>query len=482
MFGAIEFYETAVKYGIKPIIGSEVYIAPDSRFEKSSHGIQEASFHLILLAKNEAGYKNLIKLVSLGFLEGFYYRPRIDKELLVKYKDGLVCTSSCLKGEIPHLILTNQLDQAKRVIDEYKNIFGKENFYLEVQDNLIPEQDKVNQGLIRLSKDMGVGLVATNDVHYLEKEHSKAHEVLLCIQTQTTIDDPNRMRFQTDEFYFKSKEEMSRAFGDSAPEAIKNTLAIAEMCKLELDFKTINMPDYKAPEGKTKDAFLRELVYSGLKTRYADLDKTTSDRVEYELKVIEKSGYISYFLIVWDFVHYAKENSIPVGPGRGSAAGSVVSYALGITDIDPLKYDLLFERFLNPERISMPDIDIDFCYERRAEVIDYVVKKYSKDNVAQIITFGTMLAKAVIRDVGRALGIAYGDVDKIAKLVPNDLNITLEHALEQEPELMNLYRQDPKIAQLIDTSKILEGLTRHASTHAAGVVISEKPLIERVPL
>ncbi|MBI4974501.1 MAG: DNA polymerase III subunit alpha, partial [Candidatus Omnitrophica bacterium] len=486
MFGAIEFYDIAMKNGIKPIIGSEVYIAPDSRFEKSSHGIQEASFHLILLAKNETGYKNLMRLVSLGFLEGFYYRPRIDKDLLVKYKDGLICTSSCLKGEIPHLIQTNQLDQARKIIDEYKNIFGKENFYLEIQDNLIPEQERVNQELIKLAGEMKIDLVATNDVHYLEKEHSKAHEILLCVQTQTTIEDPNRMRFQTDEFYFKSKEEMKRTFGDSAPDALRNTMAICEKCNLEFDFKTVHLPDYKVPEGKTREGYLHELVSSGLEarynTRYDNLDKSVIARAEHELNIIERFGYTSYFLIAWDFVHYAKDNSIPVGPGRGSAAGSVVSYALGITNIDPLKYDLLFERFLNPERISLPDIDIDFCYERRNEVIDYVVKKYSKENVAQIITFGTMLAKAVIRDVGRALGMAYGDVDRIAKLVPNDLNITLSQALEQEPELRNLYKADSKIAQLIDTSMILEGLTRHASTHAAGVVISEKPLVEYIPL
>ncbi|MFA5146009.1 MAG: DNA polymerase III subunit alpha [Candidatus Omnitrophota bacterium] len=483
MFGAIEFYDLAIKHGIKPIIGSEVYIAPDSRFEKSSHGIQEASFHLVLLAKNETGYRNLMKLVSAGFLEGFYYRPRIDKEILAKHKDGLICLSACLKGEIPHLISTNQLPQAKKVIDEYKSIFGKENFYLEIQDNLIPEQGTVNEELIKLSKDMGLGLVATNDIHYLEKEHAKSHEVLLCIQTQTTMEDPNRMRLQTEEFYFKSKEEMARSFGSIAPEALKNTIAIAEKCNLELDFKTAHLPHYHSPEGKTNEGYLHELVYDGLKTRYGETpDKTVMERVRHELEIIENSGYTSYFLIAWDFVHHAKEIGIPVGPGRGSAAGSVVSYSLGITDIDPLKYDLLFERFLNPERVSLPDIDIDFCYERRGEVIDYVVKKYSKDNVAQIITFGTMLAKAVIRDVGRAYGMAYGDVDKIAKLVPNDLNMTLHHALEQEPELMTLYRSDPNITRLIDTSLTLEGLTRHASTHAAGVVISEKPLVNYAPL
>ncbi|MBI5124344.1 MAG: DNA polymerase III subunit alpha [Candidatus Omnitrophica bacterium] len=482
MFGAIEFYDMAMKVGVKPIIGCEVYIAPDSRFEKSSHGIQEASFHLILLAKNETGYRNLLKLTSAGFLEGFYYRPRIDKEILSQHKDGLICLSSCLKGEIPHLIYTNQSEQARKTVDEYKNIFGKDNFYLEIQDNGIPEQETVNEELIKMSREFGIGLVATNDVHYLEREHSRAHDLLLCIQTQTNIDDPNRMRLQTDEFYFKSKQEMARIFGNTAPEALKNTIEIAEKCNIEFDFKSVHLPQYKVPEGKTRELYLRELVHEGLKRRYQNIDKALNARVEHELKVIENFGYPSYFLIVSDLVNYAKENSIPVGPGRGSAAGSVVSYALGITDIDPLKYDLLFERFLNPERISLPDIDIDFCYERRGEVIDYVVRKYSKENVAQIITFGTMMAKAVIRDVGRALGIAYSDVDRIAKLVPNDLNITLEQAIEQEPELKTLYRTDSKITQLLDTSLILEGLTRHASTHAAGVVISEKPLVNYVPL
>jgi len=482
MFGAIEFYDLAMKHGVKPIIGCEAYIAPGSRFEKSSHGIHEASFHLMLLAKNETGYKNLMQIVTAGYLEGFYYRPRIDREVLLRHKDGLICMSSCLKGEIPHLITTNQLDKARAIASEYRDIFGKDSFYLEIQDNLIPEQDKVNHELMRLSKDMDIPLVATNDIHYLEKSHARAHETLLCIQTQTTMDDPNRLRFQTEEFYFKSKDQMARTFGDTAPESLKNTVRIAEMCNLELNFKKHHLPNYKPPEGKTREGYLRELVNEGLNKRYPDLNKEIVERVGRELKIIETSGYTSYFLIAWDFVRYAKESGIPVGPGRGSAAGSVVSYALGITNIDPLKYDLLFERFLNPERISLPDIDIDFCYERRGEVIDYVVKKYSKENVAQIITFGTMMAKAVIRDVGRALGMAYGDVDRIAKLVPNDLNITLNQALGQESELRDLYKTDPKIAQLIDTSLILEGLTRHASTHAAGVVISEKPLVNYAPL
>ncbi|MFA6078909.1 MAG: DNA polymerase III subunit alpha [Candidatus Omnitrophota bacterium] len=483
MFGAIEFYDLAMKNGIKPIIGCEAYIAPGSRFEKSAHGISEASFHILLLARNETGYKNLMKIVTAGYLEGFYYRPRIDKEVLAKYHEGLICMSACLKGEIPHLIMTNQIDKAKKIAGEYKELFGKDHFYLEIQDNLIPEQDIVNQELIKMSKELDIGLTATNDIHYLERAHAKAHEVLLCVQTQTTMEDPKRMKLQTNEFYLKSKQEMARSFGDIAPDALKNTVKVAEMCNVELDFKKHHLPVYIPPEGKTREGYFRELVNEGLAKRYGDkLERNIVERIAHELKVIETAGYISYFLIVRDFVRYAKDNGIPVGPGRGSAAGSVVSFALGITDIDPLKYDLLFERFLNPDRISLPDIDIDFCYERRNEVIDYVVKKYSKDNVAQIITFGTMMAKGVIRDVGRALGMAYSDVDKIAKLVPAELDMTLETALKQEPELNNLYRNDPRIAQLIDTSLVLEGLTRHASTHAAGVVISEKPLVHYTPL
>ncbi len=482
MFGAIEFYDLAMKNGIKPIIGSEVYVAPDSRFEKSSRGISDASYHLILLAKNEKGYKNLIKLVSAGFLEGFYYRPRVDKDILAEHSEGLICTSACLKGEIPHLLNTGRVDQAKKVVDEYSSIFGKDNFYLEIQDNLIPEQDKVNGEIIKIARDMGIGLVATNDVHYIEKEHAKAHEVLLCIQTQTTMADPGRMKLQTEEFYLKSKEQMSRTIAGIAPEAIKNTMVIAEKCNLELDFKKHHLPNYQAPEGKTGEGYLRELVDEGLKKRYPIESASIRSRVDHELKIIEKFGYPSYFLIAWDFVSYAKQKGIPVGPGRGSAAGSVVSYALGITNIDPLKYDLLFERFLNPERISLPDIDIDFCYERRGEVIDYVVKKYSKDNVAQIITFGTMKARAAIRDTGRALGITFADVDKIAKLVPEELGITITQAMDQEPELKSLYRSDPNITELIDVSMVLEGLTRHASKHAAGIVISEQPLVNYVPL
>jgi DNA polymerase-3 subunit alpha len=481
MFGAIEFYQQAFHYGIKPIIGSEVYIAPESRFEKSARGIHEASFHLVLLAKNHEGYKNLMKLVTTGYLEGFYYRPRIDKDILKEHSKGLICLSACLKGEIAHLIRNDQLEQARNTAIFFKELFGKD-FYLEVQDNLIPEQEDVNSKLLELSKQLDIPIVATNDVHYITKEDARAHEALLALQTQTTLDDPKRMRMQTDEFYLKTAAEMKRKFGTECPDAIKNTLEIAEKCNLELDFSRTLLPHYKPPNGKTREEYLRQLVHEGLKKRYPKLSSEIKNRVKHELTIIEKSGYTSYFLIAWDFVYYAKENSIPVGPGRGSAAGSVVSYALGITDIDPLRYDLLFERFLNPERISMPDIDIDFCYERRNEVIDYVVKKYSKENVAQIITFGTLMAKGAIRDVGRVMGMAYSEVDRIAKMVPHDLNITLRQALKGSPELNNLYKTDTRITQLIDTSMALEGLSRHASTHAAGVIISEKPLTEFIPL
>ncbi|MFH1790950.1 MAG: DNA polymerase III subunit alpha [Candidatus Omnitrophota bacterium] len=482
MFGAIEFYQKAMAKGIKPIIGCEAYVAPGSRFEKSSRGIQEASFHMILLAKDETGYRNLMKLISIGYLEGFYYRPRVDKEVLAKYNDGLIGLSACLKGEISHLILSGDIALAKRTADEYRHIFGKGNFYLEIQDNLIKEQNTVNRELLKIGADLDLPVVATNDVHYIEKEDARAHEALLCIQTQTTLDDPNRMRMQTDEFYFKSPDIMKRTFGLASPETIKNTLEVAEKCNLELDFAKTHLPHFHPPDGQSIEKYLRSIVNNGLAGKYARVDDTLKKRVDHELKVIEHSGYAGYFLIVHDFVEYAKSKGITVGPGRGSAAGSVVSYALGITDIDPMKYDLLFERFLNPDRITLPDIDIDFCYERRNEVIDYVVNKYGKENVAQIITFGSMMAKGVIRDVGRVLGMPYAEVDRIAKLIPNDANITLDKTLDLEPEIKGLYRTDPRIKQLIDISKKLEGLQRHASTHAAGVVISEDALDNHVPL
>lgn len=486
MFGAIEFYQSCLKNGIKPIIGSEVYIAPKGRLDKTFSAGEDTANHLILLARDEIGYGNLMKLVSIGYLEGFYYKPRIDKDVLAEYSKGLIGLSSCLKGEIPRAVMNNKEEKARQLTAAYRDILGKENFYFELQDNGMLEQKELSKELIRLGRELGIGLVATNDVHYLERDSQKAHEALLCIQTQTTLDDPNRMRLQTDQFYFKSGDEMKMLFKDT-PEAISNTIKIAERCNLELDFKKTFLPHYTVPKGMTREKYIRDLCEENLDKRYkreADLklSQAIRERLDNELKVITKAGYTSYFLIVWDFINYAKSKGIAVGPGRGSAAGSIVSYLLGITDIDPLKYNLLFERFLNSERVSMPDIDIDFCYEKRGEVIDYVIQKYGKDNVAQIITFGTMAARAVIRDTGRVMNLPYIDVDKIAKLVPMDPDMTLEMALNKEPELAKLYKEDSKIRELIDVSKKLEGLTRHASTHAAGIVISEDALTNHVPL
>ncbi|MDD4894657.1 MAG: DNA polymerase III subunit alpha, partial [Candidatus Omnitrophica bacterium] len=481
MFGAIDFYKEAQKAGIKPIIGCEVYIAPGSRLDKTSSSIVDASYHLILLARDETGYQNLIKLVSIANLEGFYYRPRIDKEVLSQYQKGLIALSACLKGEIPVLLQQRRFNDALKTADTYLNIMGKGNFYLEIQENLIPEQKTVNDGLIKISKELNIPLVATNDVHYLSKQDAVSHEALLCIQTQTTLDDPNRMRFQTDEFYFKSPQEMREVFKDF-PDAINNTIEVAGRCNLELDFSKIHLPRFEPPVGKTKEDYLKELSEIGLKEKFPQASPAIKERLEHELKVIKDMGFVSYFLIVWDFIHHAKSNNIPVGPGRGSAAGSLVSYLLGITSINPLKYGLLFERFLNPQRLGLPDIDIDFCYERRGEVIDYVTQKYGKGNVAQIVTFGTMQARAVVRDVGRVMGIAYADVDRIAKMIPPDPGYTLKDALESETELKNLYKTDPQITKLLNTALTLEGLNRHASTHAAGVVIADKPLDNYMPL
>ncbi|MBI2095392.1 MAG: DNA polymerase III subunit alpha [Candidatus Omnitrophica bacterium] len=491
LFGAIEFYNICKKAGIKPIIGAEVYVAPASRFERSTHGLQGASYPLVLLCENQTGYRNLMELVSIGYLEGFYYRPRVDKETLAKYAGGLIALSGGLRAELPHLLNINQPEKAGQAAAEYRDIFGKDRFYLEIIHSGLREQERVNPEIAALGRRLEIPLVAANDVHYLKREFKKAHDILLCIQTQTTLDDQNRARLLTDELYFKSPDEMIRAFHEM-PEAVANTVRIAERCCLELDFTKTHVPQFIPPHGRTQEAYLKELTFQGLKDRYgasatkasADLrlDPAVEERARHELSVIQKSGYTSYFLIVWDFVRFAKENGIPVGPGRGSAAGSVVSFALGITDIDPLRYGLLFERFLNPERVSMPDIDIDFCYERRDEVIRYVTEKYSKENVAQIITFGTMMAKAVIRDVARVMAIPYAEADRIAKLVPAELDITIDTALQREPELKALYKTNPQIAELIDTSRVLEGMTRHASTHAAGVVISERPLREHVPL
>jgi len=480
MFGAIEFYTQAVNYGLKPIIGSEIYVAPGSRFEKAGRLGKETANHLTLLAKNEEGYKNLMKLVSIGYLEGFYYKPRVDLESLRIHSKGLVAMSGCLKGRIPRLLMTEQADEAKKLAAELYEMFDGD-FYLELQDHGMQEQKELNRLLIKLSKELNISLVATNDVHYIKKEHARAHETLLCLQTQTTLDDPSHMRLQTDEFYFKSPEEMKELFKE-VPEAIKNTIEITQKCNLELSFDKDYLPKFSPPKGLTNNKYLNQLCYEGAKNKFITISDELKKRLDYELNIIEKSGFTSYFLMVWDFVKFAKEQKIMVGPGRGSAAGSAVAYSLDITNIDPIKHDLIFERFLNPERTSMPDIDIDFSDERRQEVIDYVTNKYGKKNVAQIITFGTMAARAVIRDVARATNFTYAEADKIAKLIPSDPKMTLTKALKAEPELNSLYENDERITQLIDTSKILEGLKRHASMHAAGVVISDDELTNHVPL
>ena len=465
MFGAVDFYKECKKNGVKPIIGSEVYVAPRSRTDKEAN-IDNHYYHLILLAKNETGYKNLAKLVSIGFTEGFYYKPRIDLEVLEKYHEGLICLSACLAGSVNRAILQNNMEEAKKIALWHKNLF-KDDYYLEIQPNGLPEQVLANQKLIELSKELDIPLVATNDAHYLKKEDSFNHEVLLCIQTGKKMSDEDRMRMQVDEFYLKSPEEMSSYF-QNVPEAIENTVKIAKKCNFDFEFGNTKLPNYDVPEEfKTHSEFFRKLCYEGIKKRYGENPtKEVLDRLEFELSVIEKMGYVDYYLIVWDFINYAKSQGIPVGPGRGSGAGSIAAYAVGITDIDPIKYNLLFERFLNPERVSMPDFDIDFCYERRGEVIDYVAKKYGQDHVSQIITFGTMSARMVIRDVARALDVPYAEADKLAKMVPNELHITIKKALEQNREFGNLYEQDEQTRKLLDIAMGLEGLPRQASTHA----------------
>ena len=491
MFGTIEFYTKAHKSGIKPIIGCEVYVAPGSRFEKESKSISDASYHLTLLAKNIKGYKNLIKLTSAGYLEGFYYRPRVDKELLEKYNEGLIALSGCLHGEIPRLIERDEEKKTLEVAAWYRDVFDDRRFFLEMQHNKIGLQKTVNQKLVEIGKKLNIPVVATNDCHYLKREDSYAHEVLLCIQTGKVLNDPNRMKFATEEFYFKSPEEMKELFS-WCPDALTNTIEIAERCNLELKLDELHLPDFTVPDGENLDSYLEKIAREGLKGRLATIAREGEQkpsvseryfkRLEEELSIIKSMGFSGYFLIVSDFVNYAKNRDIPVGPGRGSAAGSLVAYSLKITDIDPLRYDLLFERFLNPGRISMPDIDIDFCVDGRDEVIEYVTNKYGKENVAQIITFGRMQAKGVIRDVGRVLDMPYKEVDRIAKLIPNTLNISLEGALKQEPRLKELEKKDENIRNLLSLAKSLEGLPRHASTHAAGIVISNKPLVEYLPL
>ena len=480
MYGAMEFYKECKKNDIKPIIGCEVYTAPRTRFDKEPN-VDDKLGHLILLAKNNEGYKNLIKIVSASFIDGYYYKPRVDVELLRKYSDGIICTSACLAGFISRALLDGDYEKAKKQAEEYIDIFGKENFYIELQHNGIDEQVLANQGLIRLARELGVQMIATNDAHYLNREDSYSHEVLLCVQTGKKMTDIDRMRFGSDEFYIKSPEEMYDNF-KNLPEVVENTVKLAERCNVEFEFGHTILPNFDTPNNVDHYEFLKQECYKGLDMRYGERKPELVERLEYELSVVKRMGYVDYYLIVWDFIKYAKDNGIPVGPGRGSGAGSLAAYCIGITDIDPIKYNLIFERFLNPERISMPDFDIDFCYERRQEVIDYVCRKYGNDHVAQIITFGTMAARGVIRDVARVLNVPYSKADSISKKVPMELHMTLSKALEMNPELKQMYDEDAEVRKVIEISKRLEGLPRHASTHAAGVVITKDPVDTYVPL
>ncbi|MGB2697414.1 MAG: DNA polymerase III subunit alpha, partial [Candidatus Zixiibacteriota bacterium] len=483
MFGAIDFYKKAIASGIKPIIGSEVYVAAASRLKKEPiPGLPDTGFHLILLVKNLDGYKNLIKLSTSGYLEGFYHRPRIDKDILSKNHQGLIGLSSCLKGEVPYLLMKGNYKKAKKVAEEYVAILGQGNFYLELQNHGTEDEKKARELLWQLAQETGIPVVATNDCHYLRKEDWEAHDALLCIQTGKTIAETDRMKFSTDQLYFKSPEEMKKLF-EEIPSAIENSIKIAEECNLQLEFGKFHLPHFPLPPGyEDLESYLEYLARKGLAQRYSKVTPGLEERLEYELKIINQMGYAGYFLIVKDFMDYARSKGIPVGPGRGSAASSLVSYALGITNIDPIKYGLLFERFLNPERISLPDIDIDFSDRGRDRIIDYVINKYGKENVTQIITFGTMAARGVIRDVGRVLGMPYSEVDRIAKMIPFEPDMTLKKALDMQPDLAGLSESDPQIKRLISLSQTLEGLTRHASTHAAGVVIAPTNLTEYVPL
>ncbi len=492
MYGVIDFYRAALDNGIKPIIGCEVYVAPGSRFDKEANSGEDRYYHLILLAENNKGYENLCKIVSKGFVDGFYYKPRVDYEVLQQFHQGIICLSACLAGEVQRYLARGDYENGKAAALRYVDIFGKENYFLELQDHGIPEQRTVNQQLLRLSQDIGIDLVCTNDVHYTFEDDVEAHDILLCIQTGKKKADEDRMRYEGGQYYLKSPEEMAQLF-KYVPQALENTQKIADRCNVTFEFGVTKLPNFEVPEGYTPWTYLKELCENGLRRRYpvfrgekdghCTLSKEElKERLAYELNTIKDMGYIEYFLIVWDFIHYAKSNGIAVGPGRGSAAGSIVSYCLEITDIEPMRYNLLFERFLNPERVSMPDIDVDFCIERRQEVIDYVGRKYGKDHVAQIVTFGTLKAKGVIRDVGRVLDMPYAQCDEIAKMVPKELNITLDDALKQNRELKALYDSDEQVKYLIDMSRRLEGLPRHASMHAAGVVICGKPVDEYVPL
>lgn len=481
LFGAVDFYKAAKKHGIKPIIGCEVYVAARSRFDKV-HGVDSDRHHLVLLCKNETGYKNLIKMVSSAWVDGFYTKPRIDRELLERYHEGLIALSACLAGEIPKAILNSDYEAAKKTALWYYNLFGKDNYYLELQNHGMPEQLKVNDALLRLSNETGIPLVATNDVHYIDRNDANTQKILICIATNRTVDEENALEFESDNFYLKTEEEMTSLFGN-VPNAIENTQKIADMCSFDFEFGKTKLPNFEVPNGQSHYDYLRDKCYRGLVGRYGkNPDKAYCDRLEYELSVIRDMGYVDYFLIVSDFIQYARDNGIPVGPGRGSGAGSICAYCTGITNIDPIKYDLIFERFLNPERVSMPDIDVDFCYERRGEVIDYVINKYGADHVAQIVTFGTMAARAAVRDVGRAMGLPYGTVDSVAKKIPRSIGMTIQKALLESDELKAVYESDERIKNLIDTAESVEGMPRHASTHAAGIVITDRPVSDYVPL
>ena len=481
MYGVIDFYRAAREAGINPILGCEVYVAPGSRFEKDTGTGEDRYYHLVLLAENNKGYSNLMKIVSKGFVEGFYYKPRVDMELLREYHEGIIALSACLAGEVSRYLTRGMYEDAKAAALRYQDIFGKGNFFLELQDHGISEQQEVNRQLLRMHQETGIELVATNDVHYTTAEDAEPHDILLCLQTGKKLADEDRMRYEGGQYYVKSPEEMERLF-PYALEALENTHKIAERCHVEIEFGVTKLPKYDVPEGYTSWEYLNKLCFDGLSERYHPVTQELKDRLEYELSTIKNMGYVDYFLIVWDFIKYARDNDIMVGPGRGSAAGSLVAYTLGITQLDPIRYDLLFERFLNPERVSMPDIDVDFCFERRQEVIDYVVRKYGKDRVVQIVTFGTLAARGVIRDVGRVLDMPYAQVDVIAKMIPQELNITIDKALDMNPELKKAYEEQEEIHYLIDMAKRLEGLPRHTSMHAAGVVISQKDVDEYVPL
>ena len=481
MYGVIDFYRAAREVGIKPIIGCEVYVSPGSRFDRETASGEDRYYHLVLLAENDQGYHNLMKIVSKGYVDGFYYKPRVDYEVLEPFHEGVIALSACLAGEVQRYLGRGMYEEACRSALHYQEIFGKGNFFLELQDHGIPMQKTVNQGLMRMSRELGIDLVATNDIHYILAEDAVPHDILLCIQTGKRVTDENRMRYEGGQYYCKSEEEM-RALFPYAQEAIDNTHKIAQRCNVEIEFGVTKLPKYEVPEGYDSWGYLNKLCLDGMARRYPKDDGTLKKRLDYELDVIHNMGYVDYFLIVWDFIHFARSHNIMVGPGRGSAAGSIVAYCLEITNIDPIRYDLLFERFLNPERVSMPDIDIDFCFERRQEVIDYVVEKYGKDQVVQIVTFGTMAAKGVVRDVGRVLDMPYARCDAIAKMIPTDLGMTLEKALKQNPELREAYQQDDEVKYLIDMAMRLEGLPRHTSMHAAGVVIGQRAMDEFVPL